>query len=90
MGTSCPVGSGEPAPDTHCELRHAANGSRPQQFSNRATYRDVVAAVAVDQDGAIRISEARLQPARRFAAAAILTERSAVSNQNNLDRCTHE
>jgi len=69
---------------------YSQHGSRPQQFSNRATYRDIVAAVAVEQDGANRISEARLQLARRFAATAILTERSAVSNQNNLDRCTHE
>jgi hypothetical protein len=38
-------------------------------------YRDIVAAVAVDQGGANRISEARLQLIRRFAAAVVLAER---------------
>ena len=38
-------------------------------------YRDIVAAVADDQGGANRISEARLQLIHRFAAAAVLAER---------------
>ena len=37
-------------------------------------YRDIVAAVAVDQGGADRLSETRLQLIRRFAAAAVLAE----------------
>ena len=38
-------------------------------------FQDIIAAVAVDQGGENRISEARLQLVGRFAAAAILTER---------------
>jgi hypothetical protein len=38
-------------------------------------YRDIIAAVADDQGGANRISEARLQLTHRFAAVAVLAER---------------
>lgn len=37
-------------------------------------YRDIVAALAADQGGADRMSEARLQLCRRFAALAVLAE----------------
>src|SRR3954452_7229229 len=37
-------------------------------------YRDVLTALAQDQGGAHRLSEARLQLCRRFAAAAVLAE----------------
>jgi hypothetical protein len=37
-------------------------------------YRDIAAAIAADQGGADRLSEARLQLIRRFAAAACLAE----------------
>ena len=37
-------------------------------------YRDIVAALATDQGGADRLSEARVQLIRRFAAAAVLAE----------------
>jgi hypothetical protein len=37
-------------------------------------YRDIVAALATDQGGSERLSEARLQLIRRFAAAAVLAE----------------
>lgn len=37
-------------------------------------YRDVIAAIVVDQGGADHLSEARLQLIRRFAAAAVLAE----------------
>jgi hypothetical protein len=37
-------------------------------------YRDVLAALTSDQGGADRLSEARLQLCRRFAAAAVLAE----------------
>lgn len=37
-------------------------------------YRDILAALAADQGGADRLSEARAQLCRRFAAAAVLAE----------------
>ena len=37
-------------------------------------YRDIIAQIASDQGGAERISEARLQLVRRFAASAVLAE----------------
>src|SRR5262249_3763126 len=37
-------------------------------------FRDIIAAIAVDQGGVDRLSEARLQLVRRFAAAAVLAE----------------
>ncbi len=37
-------------------------------------YHDICAAIATDQGGADRMSEARLQLVRRFAAAAVLAE----------------
>lgn len=37
-------------------------------------YHDICAAIAADQGGADRMSEARLQLVRRFAAAAVLAE----------------
>jgi len=37
-------------------------------------YRDIASAIAADQGGADRLSEARLQLVRRFAAAACLAE----------------
>lgn len=37
-------------------------------------FRDIVAQLAADQGGADRLSEARLQLLRRFAAAAVLAE----------------
>lgn len=37
-------------------------------------YRDILAAIIADQGGADRVSEARLQLVRRFAAAAVLAE----------------
>jgi hypothetical protein len=38
-------------------------------------YRDIANAMAVDQGGADRLSEAKLQLIRRFSAAAVLAER---------------
>lgn len=37
-------------------------------------YHDIASAIAVDQGGADRLSETRLQLVRRFAAAAVLAE----------------
>src|SRR3954468_16857505 len=37
-------------------------------------YRDIVSAIAADQGGADRMSEARTQLVRRFAAASVLAE----------------
>lgn len=39
-------------------------------------YRDICAAIAVDQGGAEGLSEARLQLIRRFAAACVLAEQA--------------
>jgi hypothetical protein len=38
-------------------------------------YRDIANAIAIDQGGADRLSEAKLQLIRRFSAAAVLAER---------------
>jgi hypothetical protein len=54
-------------------------------------YRDIVAAIVVDQGGADLISEARLQLIRRFAAAAVLAEamEARIANGEAVDISEH-
>lgn len=54
-------------------------------------FRDIIAAVAVDQGGADRMSEARLQLVRRFAAAAVCAEQleSRLANGEQIDITQH-
>lgn len=54
-------------------------------------FRDIIAAVAVDQGGADRLSEARLQLVRRFAAAAVIAEQieSRLANGEQINIVEH-
>jgi len=56
-------------------------------------YHDIASAIAVDQGGADRLSETRLQLVRRFAAAAVLAEqleaRLANGEQINITEHAH-
>jgi hypothetical protein len=54
-------------------------------------YRDISAAIIVDQGGADRCSESRLQLIRRFAAAAVLAEQleSRLANGEQIDIQEH-
>lgn len=54
-------------------------------------YRDIVAAIATDQGGADRLSEARLQLVRRFSAAAVLAEEmeAKLANGEQIDISQH-
>ena len=54
-------------------------------------YRDLVAAITVDQGGADRLSEARLQLVRRFAAAACIAEQmeARLANGEEIDVQQH-
>jgi hypothetical protein len=54
-------------------------------------FRDIIAAVAVDQGGADHLSEARLQLVRRFAAAAVIAEQmeSRLANGQEINIVEH-
>lgn len=54
-------------------------------------FRDVVDAVAADQGGADRLSEARLQLIRRFAASAVVAEQmeAQLALGHTIDVATH-
>ena len=54
-------------------------------------YKDLVAAISSDQGGADRLSEARMQLVRRFAAAACLAENmeAALVRGENIDLQAH-
>jgi hypothetical protein len=54
-------------------------------------YRDIAAAVAADQGGADRLSEARKQLVRRFAAAACIAEQmeSRLANGEQINIVEH-
>jgi hypothetical protein len=54
-------------------------------------YRDITAAILVDQGGADRCSESRIQLIRRFAAAAVLAEglESRLANGEQIDIQEH-
>lgn len=54
-------------------------------------YRDIMSAIVIDQGGADRISEARLQLIRRFSAAAVLAEamESKLVNGATIDIAEH-
>jgi hypothetical protein len=54
-------------------------------------YRDIAQAILIDQGGADRVSEARLQLVRRFSAAAVLAERmeAALANGEEIDIAEH-
>lgn len=54
-------------------------------------YRDIMSAICTDQGGADRISEARLQLVRRFAAAAVIAEQmeADLANGKQIDVGQH-
>ena len=54
-------------------------------------FRDIVSAIAVDQGGADRMSEARMQLVRRFAAAAVIAEtiEAALANGEEINIQEH-
>jgi hypothetical protein len=54
-------------------------------------YRDILGALASDQGGADRMSEARAQLSRRFAALAVLAERmeAALARGDSIDLAQH-
>jgi hypothetical protein len=54
-------------------------------------YRDITAAITADQGGAERMSEARMQLIRRFAAAAVLAEvmEARLANGEAIDIAEH-
>ena len=54
-------------------------------------YRDIIAAIEIDQGGADHMSEARAQLIRRFAAAAVLAEQmeARLANGEQIDIAEH-
>lgn len=54
-------------------------------------FRDICSAIAADQGGADRLSEARLQLVRRFSAAAVLAEgmEARLANGEEIDIAQH-
>jgi hypothetical protein len=54
-------------------------------------FRDIASAILVDQGGADRCSESRLQLVRRFAAAAVLAEQmeARIANGESIDIAEH-
>src|SRR5262249_42684896 len=54
-------------------------------------FRDIITAIAIDQGGVDRLSEARLQLVRRFAAAAVLAEalEAKLANGERIDIGEH-
>lgn len=54
-------------------------------------YRDILAAIIVDQGGLDRMAEARVQVARRFAACCVLAEEleARLANRQQIDIAQH-
>jgi hypothetical protein len=79
VAASKPPGSRLPAPGKAQARSRLSNGREVlPRVDGRSLvarrYRDIMCAVASDQGGAERLSEARLQLIRRFSAASVLAE----------------
>jgi hypothetical protein len=73
------AGSVPVKPPKDMNRSHVTNGTRVlPNVDGRSTiarrYRDILTAIITDQGGADRLSEARVQLIRRFAAAAVIAE----------------
>jgi hypothetical protein len=71
------------------EIAAAKTAGRPPIQDRR--YRDITGAVIADQGGLARMSEARQQLIRRFAAAAVIPEQmeSRLANGQEIDITQH-
>jgi len=74
-----PAGSPSMAPRPLTARSRVSNGGDilpgvDQRGAVARRYRDICSAIVVDQGGADRLAEARLQLIRRFAASAVLAE----------------